>query len=151
MADPLPKIANGDRFIDRGESASGEVSLEQLPRLTDYVPDDFATAETAPLAWSMRGVRDSMGHRALEITVRGVVPVVCQRCLTPLLWPVDQQATVLIAKSQKELIELDETSDLEVVLCERGIDVQTLVEDELLLSLPFAPLHDVCPGETTDQ
>ena len=147
MSSSLPKIANSDRFINHGESASGEISLAQLPRLADYLPEGFDVAEAGLLVWSMHGVRDSLGRRALAITVRGVVPVTCQRCLKLLLWPVDQQATVLIAKTQEELIELDEASDLEVVLCDHGLDVQTLVEDELLLSLPFSPLHDVCPDE----
>lgn len=147
MSSSLPKIANSDQFVNRGEFASGKVSLAQLPRLADYLPEGFDVAQAELLTWSVRGIRDPLGRRALEIVVRGMVPVTCQRCLKMFLWPIDRQSTVLIAKTQEELIALDEASDLEVVLCDHGLDVQTLVEDELLLSLPFSPLHDICPDE----
>lgn len=143
---PLPRIANSDRFIDAGERVSGEVALTQLPRLQDSLPEDFDMESAPPLVWSIHGTRDALGHRALEVSVNGVFPLECQRCLKPVLWNVAQQSMVLVAKTQDELVALDENSELEVVLCEQGIDAQALIEDELLLSLPFAPLHESCPG-----
>jgi uncharacterized protein len=146
----LPKIANTDRFIDAGETASGEIALTQLPRLAGCLPEGFDMEGVPPLVWSIRGARETTGRRALEISVRGGFPLECQRCLQSVSWKVSQRSTVLVAKTQDELIALDENSELEVVLCDKGIDAQTLIEDELLLSLPFAPTHEVCPNSVTE-
>ena len=53
-----------------------------------------------------------------------------------------QQRTVaLLAKSEGEGDALDEDSDEEVLVAAAPLDPLTLVEDELLLSLPYAPTH----------
>ena len=45
----------------------------------------------------------------------------------------------LLAKDERELARLDEDDEHEVVLASAPLDPRVLVEDELLLTLPFAP------------
>ena len=48
---------------------------------------------------------------------------------------------------ERELAALDVASDDEVILADGPLDVEELVEDELVLTLPFAPAHEgPCPG-----
>ena len=71
----------------------------------------------------------------------------CQRCLGRLDWPVDQATEVLLAGDERELAALDDASEGEVILADGPLDPAELVEDELVLTLPFAPLHEgPCPG-----
>ena len=46
----------------------------------------------------------------------------------------------------KELARLDDASEGEVLLADRPLEPAMLVEDELVLTLPFAPRHEgECP------
>ncbi len=71
--------------------------------------------------------------------VDGSVPLVCQRCLQPFAWPVAQCTTLLLAHDERELATLDGEDEHEVILAAAPLDAATLAEDELLLTLPFAP------------
>ena len=66
--------------------------------------------------------------------------MVCQRCLQPFVAIVDQSTELLLARSEAELAGMD-AEEIEVVLATQRLDALTLVEDELLLSLPFSPRH----------
>ena len=81
-----------------------------------------------------------MGHPALEIRLDGAVPLECQRCLQPFSWPLAQCTTLLLARDERELALLDaEDDEHEVLLANGPQDALTLIEDEVLLVLPFAP------------
>ena len=84
---------------------------------------------------------DGLGRPAIAIELEGSVPLECQRCLAPLAWPVRQRTVALLAKSEGEGDALDEGSDEEVLIAAEPLDPLLLVEDELLLSLPYAPTH----------
>jgi uncharacterized protein len=86
------------------------------------------------------GGSNAQGRPALTLTLAGSVPLVCQRCLQPFAAIVDQSTELLLARSEAELARLD-VEEIEVVLATDRLDPLTLVEDELLLSLPFSPRH----------
>jgi uncharacterized protein len=120
-----------------GESLEGVVDPADLPRVADRLATD---AGAARLAWRLVGGRDAQGRPALTLTLAGSVPLVCQRCLQPFAEIVDQSTELLLARSEAELARLD-VDEIEVVLAIELLDPLTLVEDELLLSLPFSPRH----------
>ena len=49
---------------------------------------------------------------------------------------------ILLAGSEREIEEADD--DLDRVLAGKEMEVSTLIEDEILLSLPMVPRHDEC-------
>ncbi|MCL2296808.1 MAG: DUF177 domain-containing protein [Proteobacteria bacterium] len=130
------------RFIEAGDVCSGEAPIARLERLLDRLPETVNPAEAGTLAWQVRGLRDVTGRPALEILVEGTFPLVCQRCLQRLDWPVAQRTVVLVARTPEALVALDDEVEQEVILGSKAQEVLALVEDELLLSLPFAPMHE---------
>ena len=52
-----------------------------------------------------------------------------------------QRTVALLARSEAEGDALDAGSDEEVLVAAEPLDALKLVEDELLLSLPYAPTH----------
>jgi uncharacterized protein len=120
-----------------GEALEGVVDAADLQRVADRLATD---AGAAKLAWHLVGCRDGQGRPALRLTLAGSVPLVCQRCLQPFAALVDQSTELLLARSEAELARLD-VEEIEVVLATERLDTLTLVEDELLLSLPFSPRH----------
>ena len=100
-----------------------------------------------PIAWSIEGRKSAAGRPSLGLDITGSAPLVCQRCLGRVDWPVDQSIEVLLAADERELKALDEASEDEVILADSAVDAAELVEDELVLTLPFAPMHEgPCPG-----
>jgi len=102
---------------------------------------DWLAPGEAPVAWSITGTTDTLGRPAIAIELDGSVPMECQRCLTPMQWPVRQRTVALLAASDAEGDALDEGTDDEVLVATAPLDALMLVEDELLLSLPYAPTH----------
>lgn len=146
----LPKI-DVFRFIEAGETYLGEMPIVRLERLLDRLPETMDPAAAGALAWQVRGLRDAMGRPALEVAVEGMFPLVCQRCLRLLEWPVAQRTVVLVARTPEALAALDDAVEQEVILGSKALEILTLIEDELLLSLPFAPRHETdCAAEAPD-
>ena len=128
------------KLAERSDRIVGEVDAARLPRLADRVVAPSGTGEDR-IRWSIAGGRDEQGRAALTLGLDGRLSVTCQRCLRPLAIPIAQQSELLLARDESDLARLDE-DEREVVLATAALDAVTLVEDELLLSLPFAPCHE---------
>lgn len=114
----------------------GELDVAQSERLYDRLADGEGS-----VAWRIEGTADGAGRPALAITLKGSVPLECQRCLEAFAAPVEQRTLTLLARSEGEADALDAGSEDEVLVADHLLDARTLVEDELLLTLPFAPMH----------
>ena len=124
------------RLVREHGSLRGHFDAAASDRLYDWL----APGE-APVKWSITGTTDDAGRPAIAIELNGSVPLECQRCLTTMTWPVQQRTITLLATSEAEGDVLDEGSEAEVLVASAPLDALTLVEDELLLSLPYAPVH----------
>jgi uncharacterized protein len=125
------------RLSSEGGQIEGRVDPGQLPRLADDVEPG-----QGEVVWRIRGIRDPLGRPAISVELSGRVPMECQRCLGTVEVPVDQRTELLLAHDENELATLDEDSELEVALARERLDPRALVEDELLLTLPYAPRHE---------
>lgn len=122
----------------------GNVDAHALPRVADLLSDGPAS-----IAWRIEGTTDASGRLALRIELKGAVTLACQRCLADFEWPIDQATEVLLARDESELAALDADTTLEVVLATGQLGPLTLVEDELVLALPFAPRHPDADCDST--
>jgi len=82
-----------------------------------------------------------MGRPALAVELDGTVTLECQRCLGPVEWPIVQRTELLLARDEAEAARLDSQSESEVLIAAASLDTRTLVEDELVLVLPFVARH----------
>jgi uncharacterized protein len=142
MARRIPGRFDALRMARERGSLEGTVDVAGLARVSDRL-----AARPAPIAWRIGGTADASGRPALTVDLDGAVSLECQRCLAPLAWPVLQQTELLLARDAAELARLDASCEAEVVLADAPLDPLTLVEDELVLALPFAPRHP--DGECT--
>lgn len=123
-------------LVRRRASYTGRFDAAALARASDQLAP---ASGPAAISWRIAGLTDPSGRPALEVRVDGSVPLVCQRCLQTFAWPVAQCTTVLLAHDERELATLDAEDEHEVILAAAPLDAATLAEDELLLTLPFAP------------
>lgn len=141
-----PSVHRFDAFklAAQGGKLDGRLDARTLEAVEDQLAEG---AGAVPIAWSVTGRRSAAGRPALAIGLDGVVPLVCQRCLGRVDWPVAQRTEVLLARDEAELKRLDDELEDEVVLAQGPLDAERLVEDELVLALPFAPRHEgECPA-----
>lgn len=131
-----------------GLEISGQTPLLHLERLIDDLPEQGdGLAE-----WSMRGEKDSLGRCFLHLRVKASPVLECQRCLAPLAWPIDVENRLQVVNTEAALeddavIDDDKPDDfIERIVGSRRLDVLALVEDEIILSVPYVPKHDVCPS-----
>jgi len=127
-------------------SLGGTLDVGASERLAERVT--AAGGDAASVDWHIDGTTDAVGRPALSISITGDVPVTCQRCLTTFALPVAQRTIAVLAKSEADADALDADSDSEVLVADRPLDPAELVEEELLLTLPYAPMHDAgeCPA-----
>ena len=119
----------------------GAVDPASLPRLAERVVEG-----AGEVAWRIVGTTDEQGRPAVRVELDGRMPLQCQRCLGIVEVEVRQRTGLLLARTEQELGDLDGESELEVTLADGPLEPLTLVEDELLLTLPYAPRHEGrCP------
>ena len=126
-------------LVLRQATMAGTSDVASMPRAVDRLAEG-AGKNSATVSWQITGTVDGLGRPALDIRLDGTVPLECQRCLQAFAWPVAQGTRLLLARSERELVALDDGDDVhEVILAAAPLETKTLIEDEVLLALPFAP------------
>lgn len=128
-------LSGGPQFVE-GQVLSGE-----LTRLVQ----DFPAQGDSAIQWSLSASIDNVNRRVLEVRAQGSVVLECQRCMKPFVWPVDISNMVEVVTDEAQLEDDGDADGPDRILCNGRLDALGLVEDELILSIPYVPMHDVCP------
>jgi uncharacterized protein len=86
----------------------------------------------------------------LALKVQSRLQLICQRCLQTMVFSVDEQALFevgLASRSDSGLGDIGEQADLEQpeeLLVEDEFDLVGLIEDQLILAVPYVPRHERC-------
>ena len=136
-------VIDGFEFATAGATQEGKLPLSGFPRLRDQFVSD-----AGDVTYALKGVRDARGRPSLQLKVRGSLQLRCQRCLGALAHDVDARQVLVLAGSQEEIdAEAAGVEDPDRVVAAKEMSVRDLVEDELILALPYAPRHEDCEAE----
>lgn len=130
-------------FCRLAEHREGTLAGAELPRLAEEAVDGNPV-----LSWSLQGDVNQYGHARVTMKVAGGVTLVCQRCMKPVEQKIDSMQVLVFAQSDAEADEIEALLDdesIDVVVAQKFMKVVDLIEDEVLLSLPSSPRHEVCP------
>src|SRR5690349_3799902 len=133
-------VIDGFEFASAGATQQGGLPLSGFPRLRDMLASD-----EGEVAYQLKGVRDERGRPSLRLRVDGTLQLRCQRCLGAMDFEVKADELLVLAATQAE-IDAD-PADVDApdrVLAAKEMSVASLVEDELILAVPYAPRHDEC-------
>lgn len=110
-------------------------SLQQLPRVR----------EAGGLPGTEMAVEFRFGPAesgvAVDTHLEGTVVLTCQRCLQPVALPVTSDSLLAVLDTEAAADELPEDRE-PVVADATRLDLGFLAEEEVLLALPFVPMHD---------
>lgn len=120
-----------------GKQIRGKFEIAALDRLHDRL-----SSTDGLVGYEVTGYTDDKGRPGLHCRVRGTLSLICQRCLKPLAWMVELDSDLVLVTREDELAEDEDDPEApDRMLAQTAMDVKELVEDELLLGLPMAPMH----------
>jgi uncharacterized protein len=133
----LNHINNLD-FAKRQQVLEGEIPVNGFQRLSALLNMTGVNAKSK-VTYRVVGGSHKFQLPSLHLEIDASLPVLCQRCLEGLHVPIKLQFDYLISAEMPEL--LDESDEADWVEASVNMDLQALIEDELLIALPIAPLH----------
>jgi uncharacterized protein len=141
-----PRRLDVRRFAEQGAELGASDPVPGFARLVAETeePDRAGTVD-----WHARGELLNPRHVEPEVWVHleagAVMPLVCQRCLQPVDMPLKVHRSFRFVSDEATAAAHDDEAEEDLLALSRAFDLLELVEDELLMELPVAPRHDVCP------
>lgn len=131
-----PILINNLDVAKNHEKISGEILIESCERLAEAISHDN---ESAAIRYELTGVSTKFHLPSLRLTLDANLPLICQRCLEPMQLKLSRIYDYVISESEPASIEGDD--DIDWLEPSREMSVNALIEDELLMAIPFAPAH----------
>lgn len=137
-------------FAKLGGQLSGSWPIRGFERLGDVLAATEAGSVAGEAQWDATGqevaVRGGSPQVWLHLRATVELPMVCQRCLLPVLVAQAVDRRILFVADEETAAELDAQADHDVLVFARELDLHQVLEDELLLDLPLVPRHVACPS-----
>lgn len=133
-------------FAEAGAELAGQDKVAQHPRLLD---ETAGQGGEQPVHWTAQGELRNPGHVQPQVWLRlraqATLPLTCQRCLLPVDVPVEVDRLFRFVADEATAAAEDDEAEEDLLALSRSFDLVELVEDELLMALPVAPMHEACP------
>jgi uncharacterized protein len=142
-APPKLPVIDAIEFARKGLAIHDTIALSQFLRLSDLLSEEGA------LDCELSGYVDTEGKPRLRLQMHGQAPLVCQRCLERLEFVIEVDTDFILVGDESMIPSQDEGDDMQdYLVATPEMRVIELLEDELLLALPYAPKHE---GECADK
>jgi len=140
---PFPEIIDVRKFFSQQAHIKASLPLNSLKRLEKYLnkAEEYCSLE---IEVDLEFIQGDESMFILAGKMKGALFLSCQRCLQGVEYKLSTDFRVQVldelkVSGDRELAE----DELEVVLSLEGkLDLLALVEDEVILSLPFVIYHD---------
>jgi uncharacterized protein len=143
MSDKLPNYIDPIYFVNHQKQIHASVSQNQFPRIVaSSAVKSAEELKDREVEVELKFYYDKvLKFPAMEMSVKTVLKIECQRSLEPFDFEVSSRIKGVFTESLA-LVE-DLPSEIEVYeIEEEKISLHSLVEDEVLLSLPMAPVNE---------
>lgn len=133
---PLPKQVDVRKFVATDLTLDAREPLARFARLAEMLEGTDGDVEI-----HLHFHTDLQGIKRIDGQVRTTLLVQCQRCLKPLPLPIDSTFAAAVVWSDDEAGRVPK--DLEPYIAgEEPQDIRDLIEDELIISVPYVSYHD---------
>ncbi len=131
----LPRHADLRKLAAAGAYLAGCIPIAHLERLCAEL-----LSSAGDVAVELHFGVDDEGFRVIKGPVAASLSCTCQRCLGEMSLAVQAEVNLAMVWDDAQLAALPARID-GLVVGEEPADLHAIVEDELLLALPFAPRH----------
>jgi uncharacterized protein len=129
------------KFARSGRRLKGAIPVERLRRLQDVL-----RVTEGVLEYELVGSVDPQGRAFLDLNVQTVLVLTCQRCLGEMRHGISLDIRYLLAASEAEAARLEKQAalqeGLEVLVVQTPLNIEPMIEDEVMLALPYSPRHE---------
>ena len=142
MSDDPSQPLNLLRLARAGDKLNGVLDVGSLQRAGTLLSSD-----KGELSYCLSFDIDESKRILIDIEIAATLEMTCQRCLQPLEVAIERKTSVAAVREKAELNGLANNVEPLILSEQEQISLLGLVEDELILALPLAPL---CPEATCD-
>lgn len=132
-------LINAFDFAKQSLEIHGKIPLLCIPEFekTLYV----APSDDEFIAYSLKGESDISGRLGVRLHVNCEMQLTCQRCLEPLVYALATSHWFELVSAEEDIPEEDADDEKDYLVASNELDVEALVREEVLLSIPLAPKH----------
>ena len=138
---PAQTVINSIEFARKALEIHDRIAVSQFSRLRDLLADTAGEVD-----YRLTGGSNIAGKPVLRLRVQGGLMLPCQRCLEPFEFELDIDSSFIIVADEAEIPMVSEDEEVldddDYLVADAQMQVLDLVEDEILLALPYAPRHD---------
>lgn len=146
-------------FAKKNERLVGELSLADCSRLNELLQysAEISKSTNKPagsISYVLQGKTDAAGQAILNLSLTTSLTTICQRCLNEMPLNLSLNFNYLIGEvSDTDLSanEIDNNDDIDVQQASQHMDVIALLEDEIIMAMPIASIHEDSCGEIVSQ
>lgn len=140
---PLPKKVDPRKLAERGVRIEGLITPSELPRLASLLVN-----EEGGLKVELDFGVDEQRFRTVTGSAEGHVYMTCQRCLEPVEVAAEAHFNLAVTLTEEQVKQLPRIYD-PLLLEEEEVELRSMIEEELILSLPPFAYHDDCSVQTS--
>ena len=143
-------------FAKRKEHLKGSLSIADCHRLGELLASQAPDVNSAfklkeagnadTISFTLDGETNAMGQHFLHLLINFDLTACCQRCLE--LMPLNQKLSFDyligdINAADTEAGEIEDIDDYDLQEASQAMNLLELIEDEIIMALPIAPVHDM--------
>ena len=142
MSKGLPELIYPYQLARSGRSLQGPIPVARMWRLAETL-----CSTAGEIVIDLRFRRGEHGRFCIQGRIRGELQLVCQRCMEPLPWSANCEVRLGLIPATMSRERLECGYEPLVAPEDSPLSLATMVEDELLLTLPIVPMHPAnrCP------
>jgi uncharacterized protein len=153
-----PLLIDNVAFAKQNERLEADLSLQHFSRLAELLqsiaridvaksPSDQANLDYSQTAvhYVLHGETDAVGQHYLHLSISTDLSTVCQRCMGNMPLKLNLNFNYLIGDVNVDDVEASDTEgsdDLDLQQASPAMDIIALIEDEIIMAMPIAPIHD---------
>lgn len=137
-------------FAQNAAQLEGTLLLSKLERVAQDLYVREGDLASYSVQWQASGESVAMAGGVaqswLHLSLQAKLPMQCQRCLQGMTHDIDVQRSFRFVRDEAEANAQDDEAEEDLLVASKQFDLLELMEDELLMALPFAPTHELCPA-----
>lgn len=123
-------------LVEQQGNLDGQFEVKEMKRLAEIIYGESGTIE-----YHLQLGRDEFEFPYIKGYFKASLKLVCQRCLNPFDLQLRNEISIGLAFSEEEIERLPQYYD-PMLLTVTQVSLLTLIEDEVLLSVPMVPVHE---------
>lgn len=136
MKNQLPKTIDPIKLADQETHLQGHLEVASFSRLNDIMFDKEGTVQL-----DLRLGRDMERFYYIQGRVEANLHLQCQRCMQKMNFPIDIMVSLSPVSTLEAAKNLPDRYE-PLLVEEEKIELLSIIEDELLISLPMVPKHE---------